>query len=127
MKAMLIVALGGALGCVARYKCGAVVLHHTFGWKFPLGTFLVNVLGCLIAGLLIGLAENHDFLTPELRLLAFTGFLGGFTTFSAFGVETVSLLQKGEPAIAAAYVALSVACGLAALWAAVKLGGMTVT
>lgn len=92
--------------------------------KFPLGTFVVNVLGCLIAGFLIGLAETHDFLTPELRLLAFTGFLGGFTTFSAFGVETVSLLQKGETAVAASYVALSVVCGLAALWGAVKVGGM---
>lgn len=123
MKAMIVVALGGALGCVARYKCGAGVLQYTIGWKFPAGTFLVNVIGCLVAGLLIGLAENRAFLTPEIRLLLFTGFLGGFTTFSAFGVETISLLEKGEVAVALAYVALSVVCGLAALWAALKLGG----
>ena len=124
MKATLLVAVGGALGCVARYQCGALVLHHTLAWKFPAGTFLVNVLGCLLAGGIIGVAEHHNFLTPEARLLIFTGFLGGFTTFSAFGVETVSLLQKGEWGVAAAYVLLSVACGLAALWAALKVGGM---
>jgi CrcB protein len=121
---MLMVALGGALGCVARYQCGALVLHYTIAWKFPAGTFLVNVLGCLVAGAIIGIAEHHSFLTPEVRLLIFTGFLGGFTTFSAFGVETVSLLQKGEWAVAAAYVLLSVACGLVVLWAALKVGGM---
>lgn len=124
MKPMLLVALSGGLGCVARYKLGALVLHHTIAWKFPAGTFAVNVLGCFIAGLLIGLAENYDFLTADMRLLLFTGFLGGFTTFSAFGVETISLLQKGELAVAATYVVLSVACGLAALWLALKAGGM---
>lgn len=124
MKSIMMVALGGALGCVARYQCGAWVLHYTIAWKFPAGTFLVNVLGCLVAGGIIGVAEHHNFLTPEVRLLVFTGFLGGFTTFSAFGVETVSLLQKGEFAVAAAYVLLSVACGFAALWVALKAGGM---
>ncbi len=124
MKATLLVAVGGALGCVARYQCGALVLHYTIAWKFPVGTFVVNVLGCFAAGTIIGIAEHHNFLTPEVRLLIFTGFLGGFTTFSAFGVETVSLLQKGEWGVAAAYVLLSVACGLAALWAALKVGGM---
>ena len=124
MKAIVMVALGGALGCVARYQCGALILQYTIAWKFPAGTFAVNVLGCLIAGGIIGIAEHHNFLTPEVRLLTFTGFLGGFTTFSAFGIETVSLLQKGELAVAAAYVVLSVFCGLAALWGALKLGGM---
>ena len=123
MNSILLVALGGAVGSVARYGLGALVLRQTPGWSFPLGTFLVNVLGCFVAGLLIGLAEQHDFLTAELRLLLFTGFLGGFTTFSAFGVETVALLQRGQLATAAAYVVLSVLCGLAVLWAAVKLGG----
>jgi CrcB protein len=123
VNSILLVALGGALGSVARYQCGALVLRYTIGWNFPIGTFAVNVLGCLIAGLLIGLGENHALLNAETRLLVFTGFLGGFTTFSAFGVETVSLLEKGELTVAAAYVLSSVLCALAALWWALKIGG----
>lgn len=121
-RSILLVAIGGAIGSVARYTCGALALHYAITWKFPLGTFAVNVLGCMIAGLLIGFAENHDFLSGQARLLVFTGFLGGFTTFSAFGVETVSLIQKGEVTVATAYVLSSVLCGLAGLWLAVKLG-----
>ena len=124
MKALLLVFLADGLGCAARYKFGALVLHHTVAWKFPAGTFAVNVIGCLIAGLLIGLAENHDFLTPDIRLLVFTGFLGGFTTFSAFGVETVALLQRGDFAVAAIYVGGSILAGVAALWAAIKAAGL---
>ena len=109
-------AAGGALGSVARYKLSGLVLHHTIGWRFPAGTFAVNVIGCFVAGLLAGLAEKHDFFSPETRLLVFTGILGGFTTFSAFGLETMHLLKRGELGIAAANVLLSVAVGLAALW-----------
>ena len=123
MKSLLLVAAGGAAGCVLRYATGLLVAPQTIAWRFPVATFVVNVLGCLIAGLLIGLAETRAFLTPDLRILLFTGFLGGFTTFSAFGVETVSLLQKGELLVAIGYVGLSALCGLAALWAAVKTGG----
>ena len=94
MKQFWIVGLGGFIGAVTRYKLGGAVLHHTTDWKFPLSTFVVNVLGCLIAGILASLVEKHDFFTPSLRLFLFTGLLGGFTTFSAFGMETVYLLQK---------------------------------
>ena len=116
MKAVLLVALGGALGSVARYKLSGFVLHHTIDWRFPAGTFAVNVLGCLVAGVLAGLAEEHDLLSPDTRILLFSGLLGGFTTFSAFGLETMFLLKRGDFAIAAANVLLSVAAGLAALW-----------
>jgi len=116
MKAMLLVALGGALGSVARYKLSGLVLHHTVDWRFPAGTFTVNVLGCLAAGVLAGLAEEHDLLSPDTRILLFTGLLGGFTTFSAFGLETVFLVKRGEIGIAAVNVALSLIAGLAALW-----------
>lgn len=118
MKGMLLVALGGAIGSVARYKLSGLVLHHTIDWKFPAGTFAVNVLGCLVAGVLVALAEKWDFFTPDVRLLLFTGMLGGFTTFSAFGVETVHLLRRGEALVAGTYVALSVAVGILALWGA---------
>ena len=112
---MLLVALGGAIGSVARFKMSGYILQHTIDWKFPAGTFAVNVLGCLIAGVLAGLAEKHDFFTAEVRLLLFTGVLGGFTTFSAFGLETMYLLRRGDIAIAGANIALSVVAGLIAL------------
>jgi CrcB protein len=116
VKAILLVALGGAVGSVARYKLSGWVLHHTLDWRFPAGTFAVNVAGCLLAGLLAGLAEKHELLSAEARLLLFTGVLGGFTTFSAFGLETMYLLRKGELLMAGSNVALSVVAGLLALW-----------
>lgn len=118
---MLLVAAGGAVGSMARYQIGALVLARTETWAFPLGTFIVNVLGCLIAGVLIGIAEYRNFLTPELRLLVFTGFLGGFTTFSAFGVETVALIERAQYGVATFYVVSSITCGVAALLGAVRL------
>jgi CrcB protein len=122
MKLALLVVLGGGLGSLARYKMGGWILHHLVDWKFPAGTFAVNVLGCMIAGLLAGLAQGRGWLGPEARVLLFTGFLGGFTTFSAFGLETMLLMQRGEVAIAAANVILSVVCGLLGLWIALRLG-----
>lgn len=116
MKALLLVALGGALGSVARFKLSGLVLHHTIDWRFPAGTFAVNVIGCLAAGVLAGLAEKHDMLSPDTRLLLFTGLLGGFTTFSAFGLETMHLIKRGDLGVAAANVILSVVAGLLALW-----------
>jgi len=121
---MLLVAAGGAIGSMARYQIGAWVLVRTETWAFPLGTFIVNVLGCLIAGALIGVAEYRNFLTLELRLLIFTGFLGGFTTFSAFGVETVALIERGAYGVAVGYAVSSVVIGVGALFAAVKLTGI---
>jgi CrcB protein len=117
VKAIFFVALGGALGSVARYKMSGWVLHHTMGWKFPAGTFAVNVVGCLLAGVLAGLAEKQDLFSADTRLFLFTGLLGGFTTFSAFGLETMYLLRKGELLVAGSNVALSVLVGLLALWA----------
>lgn len=116
MKAVLLVALGGAIGSVARYKLSGYVMQHALDWRFPLGTFTVNVVGCLLAGVLAGLAEKHAMFTADTRVLLFAGLLGGFTTFSAFGLETVHLLKRGDIAVAAANVVLSVVAGLAALW-----------
>ncbi len=124
MKGILLVALGGALGSVARYKLSGLVLHHTLDWRFPAGTFVVNVVGCLVAGILAGLAEKHDLLSADARLLLFTGVLGGFTTFSAFGLETMFLLKRGEVAIAAANVIVSVVAGILALWLGLGLAAL---
>jgi fluoride exporter len=121
MKSLLLVGLGGCLGAVARYTLGGLVLHHSADWRFPLSTFVVNVSGCLLAGILAGLAEKHDFFTENMRLLLFTGILGGFTTFSAFGLETVYLLQRKEILFALLNAGLSVAAGVLALWVGLKV------
>lgn len=122
MKAVVLVALGGAVGSVARFKLSGWVLHHAANWRFPLGTFTVNVAGCMAAGVLAALSAKHHAFSPETRLLLFTGLLGGFTTFSAFGLETVLLLKRGQAWIAAAYVLLSVLAALGALWLGFALG-----
>ncbi len=91
-----------------------------------MATFLVNVAGCLVAGLLAGLVTKLEMFSPDARLFLFTGLLGGFTTFSAFGVETVALLRTGEMGVAAAYVLLSVTAGIVGVWlgmAVVRGGG----
>src|SRR5690554_6343012 len=108
MRDWLLVALGGALGSLGRYSLAGWTLHRTIDWRFPLGTFLVNVIGCLAIGILGGLVVKHELLSPAARVFLFTGLLGGFTTFSAFGLETFYLLRRGEAAIAGAYVLLSV-------------------
>ena len=113
---MLLVGLGGCAGAVARYLLGGWVLHYALSAKFPWSTFTVNVLGCLIIGMLSGLAEKFDWFSPPLRLLLITGLLGGFTTFSAFGLETVFLLRRGEVWIAALYALTSVVLCVAAVW-----------
>jgi CrcB protein len=121
MKQMLMVGLGGFIGSIGRYKLGGVILHHTASWRFPLSTFAVNVLGCFVIGALAALVEHRDLFSADTRLFLFTGLLGGFTTFSAFGYEGVFLLRRGEIGIALAYAGLSVLCGVAAVWLALKL------
>lgn len=113
--AWLMVALGGGLGACARFAFSGLILPYTLQEKFPWPTFTVNILGCLLAGLLFAVAEKHNVFSPNLRLFLFTGILGGFTTFSAFGVETFFLIRRGDFFIASAYVIASVVCGLAVL------------
>jgi len=119
----VLVGLGGALGAIARYLLSGYVLHHSTDWKFPLPTFLVNVLGCLVAGILAGFVVKQEWFSEQHRLFLFTGILGGFTTFSAFGVETVHLLRDGHIGITALYVGLSVVVGIGSLWLAMQIAG----
>ena len=120
--ALALVAAGGAAGSLARYLLSAWTMQAASPQKFPLGTLLVNLAGCLAAGLLAGLAERHPgWLGGELRLLLFVGVLGGFTTFSAFGLETVQLLRRGEWLLAGGYVGASVLLGLALVALGIRL------
>ena len=108
MTNLLLVGAGGFLGAVARYLLGGWILHHSMAAKFPWGTFTINVLGCLVIGVLSGVAERFDTFGHGARLFLFTGLLGGFTTFSAFGLETIFLMRRGEWFFAALYVGASV-------------------
>jgi CrcB protein len=127
VKAALAVGLGGLLGSVARYKLGGLILHHTSGYRFPLSTFAVNVCGCAVVGLLVGIAEHRHELSPTVRLFLITGFCGGFTTFSAFGFETMYLLRRHGVGWAAANALLSVLVGVGAVWLGWKVVGLRAT
>lgn len=112
----MIVAFGGAIGSVLRYLLSAWTFRHAVDWRYPIGTFMVNIIGCLLVGLLAGLIVKHHFFSPEVRLFLLTGIAGGFTTFSAFGLETFYLLRRDEVLIAGTYVASSVIVGLFVVW-----------
>ncbi|HOE00014.1 MAG TPA: fluoride efflux transporter CrcB [Kiritimatiellia bacterium] len=114
MSAVLWVGLGGALGSIGRYLLSGWVTQQVTG-RFPAGTLTVNVLGCLGIGILAGLAVKEEYFSHAARLFLFTGVAGGFTTFSAFGLETFYLLQRAQWGLAGGYVAASVAGCLLAL------------
>ena len=127
----LLVAVGGAAGSVLRYWMSGAAQRSvpvSGEWSvFPLGTLAVNVIGCLVAGALAEIGARHGPLSNETRALLMVGFLGGFTTFSAFANETVAAWRSGAVAIAALNVVLSVAAcvagvvvGRAAMTALVK-------
>lgn len=117
MQHLLIVALGGGLGAAGRHLVNLAALR-TFGPGFPAGTLTVNVVGSLAMGLLVGwLASRPDGVGPGLRLFLATGFLGGFTTFSAFSLDVVALWERGEATTALFYAAVSVVVSIAALFA----------
>ena len=111
------IALGGAAGSVLRYLVGGA-LQRAGGLSFPLGTLAVNVIGGLIIGALTQHYMNMQ-TSPVMRAALITGFCGGFTTFSAFSIETVGLLEGGEYAKAAVYIVLSVSLSIAAAFAGI--------
>src|SRR5262245_40811748 len=117
MTKIILIGLGGGIGAIARYVLSTYVQQSASIALFPMGTLVVNTLGCLIIGVLSYLADVRGLFTPETRALAFTGFLGGFTTFSTFGNETMALMRDGENGFAFANVALHLALGLGAVWA----------
>ena len=114
MVKILLVGAGGFLGSVLRYLAGGAVQAAARHEHFPWGTLTVNAVGCLLIGFIGGLAETRHVLSLEQRLLLITGFLGGFTTFSAFSLEALLLVQRGAPLAAASYVVASITLCLAA-------------
>jgi CrcB protein len=119
---LILIALGGAAGSVLRYLLGGRVQHFA-PHGFPVGTLTVNVLGCLLIGVLTRIFLNME--TPgEWRALLVVGFCGGFTTFSTFSIETVGLIEGGEYARAAAYIAGSVLLCIMATFAGMAAAGV---
>ena len=119
MRDIFLVALGGAAGSAARYVVSRYV-GATVVSAFPWPTFAVNVIGCLIIGMLSALVSSGT-LTPPMKLLLVTGFCGGFTTFSTFAGENLSLMRAGSMLLAALYVGLSVACGIIAAYVGMRI------
>jgi CrcB protein len=120
VRALLLVGLGGALGSMARYAVATLMLHDA-STRFPFGTLVVNVLGCLVAGLLAGLSERHGAIDADARAFLFAGVLGGFTTFSAFGLDALALMRRGETGAALAYALGSVVLGVVAAWVGMRV------
>ena len=118
---VLLVALGGMLGSVGRYLLVQRVQALAEPSSFPFGTLAVNALGCAAIGVLGGLAESRGVLTPQARAFLVTGALGGFTTFSAFGFETVALAERGSLGGALTNVALQLGFGIGGVWAGYQL------
>lgn len=120
MRGILLVALGGAVGAVARHLVNQASARH-LGVSFPWGTLMVNVSGAFLLGLLLGLEPRAAWAGPEVRLLLGTGALGAFTTWSAFSVETVRLAEQVGWAPAVANVAAQLVAGLGAAVAGMAL------
>jgi fluoride exporter len=119
-RTLLVVALGGSLGALARYGL-AQWITATWPKAYPLGTFAVNLLGCLAIGILYGLWLARPEASPLLRQGLIIGFLGAFTTFSTFSLDTLRLMESGESLLALGYILLSVCACLLATWAGLAL------
>lgn len=119
MRITLLIVFGAA-GTLARYGLQGLIQHRT-GSVFPTGTLIVNLLGCLLIGGITQFGLHHLSLSPEWRIGMTVGFLGAFTTFSTFGLETVRLLEDGEWLRALLYVSFSIVGGLLAIVLGIRI------
>jgi len=113
---LFLAGVGGFIGSSLRYAVTGWVQTWSRSIDFPYGTLAVNLLGCFVIGFLSQLAETRGLFTAESRTLIFIGVIGGFTTFSAFGNETISLWREGENTLAFGNIAAHLVLGLGAVW-----------
>lgn len=121
MKAVFLVFLGGGIGSMLRYSIGKWIgtLHTHY---FPFGTLAVNILACLALGLILGLADARQFMSPSAKIFWIIGFCGGFSTFSTFSGETLSLIQSGFTGASLVYISLSLILCISATLLGLYLG-----
>jgi len=113
---ILLIGIGGFIGSVLRYVLSGYLQQITKSVEFPYGTLAVNLIGCFIIGFLSQLADTRGLFAAESRAFVFIGVLGGFTTFSTFGNESMNLLRNSENVFALANVGAHIAFGLGAVW-----------
>jgi CrcB protein len=115
IKQILFVGLGGGIGSIVRFLTSQLTAK-TLSTAFPVATLIVNLLGCLLIGVLIGLAFKNQWLDLDMRALLITGFCGGFTTFSTFSLENLQMYQAGNYTAMIFYTLASIIIGFAAVW-----------
>ena len=117
MGTFLLIGMGGFLGAIMRYALSDYIQNSSKITQFPIGTLVVNLVGCLLIGALAQLAEARDIFTPETSSLIFLGFLGAFTTFSTFSSDSFNLFREGNNLLFYLNISASVVFGLFAVWA----------
>lgn len=115
LKTIIYIAIGGAVGSVLRFLTTVLVSKY-WSNQFPLATFIANFIGCFLIGLFIGILAKNNLTDSNLKWFLVTGFCGGYTTFSAFGMENYNLFQSNNSIMAFGYIALSIILGLFAVW-----------
>lgn len=123
MPVFIAVALGGAVGSVARYSLDRIVERRSFA-LFPWSTFTINASGCLFIGVVIAALVDRDHTPAWLRIGLGMGVLGGYTTFSTFAQETLELIEEGNLGVATLYASGSLAVGVAAVFIGMTIGRM---
>lgn len=119
---IMLVGAGGFLGSALRFILATWSVRASGIAVFPVGTLVVNILGCLVIGFLAGLSEGRQVFNSEIRLLIFVGILGGFTTFSAFGLDTINLIRDGRIAFGMSNVLLQIGVCLVSVWIGLLAG-----
>ncbi|MBI2792564.1 MAG: fluoride efflux transporter CrcB [Gammaproteobacteria bacterium] len=122
MNNVLLIGIGSGIGGIFRYLLSSIVYQY-FGRTFPYGTLIVNAVGCLVMGFLfVILLERFDGIGSQLRAFLLIGFLGGFTTFSSFSIETLNLFENGQQLFAFLNIMVSVILCLSLTWLGMLLG-----
>lgn len=120
IRILLLIGLGGFFGSIGRYLTG-LLFDRIWPVGFPIGTFVANILGCLLIGCIFGISQRYEWFSPEWRLFFATGFCGGYTTFSSFSFENLEMLQTGQYGTFGIYAISSMVLGMLAVFVGMLL------